>query len=86
MVLQGLTVGGKPLRDHLEALDHAEAWDASVSWSQNSEPLTPWLLRNLHHLVLRRSQPGQAGQYRSVSVAISGSTLVPPDPVTVPSR
>ena len=85
VVLQGLTVGGRPLRDHLEALDHAEAWDALVSWSQNSEPLTPWVLRNLHHLVLQRSQPDEAGQYRRVPVAISGSTLVPPDPVAVPS-
>ena len=30
VVLEGITVGGKPLRDHLEAIDHAEAWDAMI--------------------------------------------------------
>ena len=83
VVLQGITVGGKPLRDHLEAIDHAEAWDAMIQWSQSDEPLTPWLLRSLHALVLCRSQPSEAGQYREVHVAISGSTLIPTDPVAV---
>lgn len=84
MVLQGITVGGKPLRDHLEAIDHAEAWDAIIQWSQSGEPITPWLLRSLHGLlVLSRSQPHDAGQYRTIPVAISGTTLVPPDPVAV---
>lgn len=84
VVLQGITVGGKPLRDHLEAIDHAEAWDAIIKWSQDGEPITPWLLRTLHGLVLSRSQPGSAGQYRTVPVAISGTTLVPPKPTVVP--
>lgn len=83
VVLQGVTVGGKPLRDHLEAIDHAEAWDAMVQWSRSDDPITPWLLRSLHGLVLRRSQPSEAGHYRKVSVAISGSPLIPPDPVTI---
>lgn len=83
VVLQGITVGGKPLRDHLEAIDHAEAWDAVIRWSQSDEQLTPWLLRSLHALVLCRSLPGEAGQYRKVPVAISGSTLIPPSPVEV---
>ena len=80
VVLEGITVGGKPLRDHLEAIDHAEAWDAVIRWSQSDQPLTPWLLRSLHALVLCRSQPGGAGHYREVPVAISGSTFIPPAP------
>ncbi len=86
VVLEGITVGGKPLRDHLEAIDHAEAWDAMILWSQSDQPLTPWLLRSLHALVLCRSQPGEAGHYREVPVAISGSTLIPPDPLSVPGE
>ena len=84
VVLNGITVGGKPLRDHLEAIDHADAWDAVVDWSQSADPLTPYLLRSLHALVLRRSQPSHAGQYRTVPVAIAGSHLIPPDPIAVP--
>ncbi|NMP24415.1 Fic family protein [Sulfobacillus harzensis] len=83
VVLKGVTVGGKPLRDHLEAIDHAEAWDAMLHWAHSSDPVTPWLLRSLHSLVLRRSQPDTAGQFRTVPVAIAGSRLVPPDPSVV---
>ena len=65
VVLEGVTVGGKPLTDHLEAIDHAEAWDAVIHWSRVTEPLTPHLLRSLHALVLRRSRPDESGRYRS---------------------
>lgn len=85
IVLEGMTVGGKPLRDHLEAIDHAEAWDAVVHWSRDTEPVTPYVLRSLHALVLRRSQPDDVGRYRSVSVAMAGSQLIPLDPVAVPA-
>lgn len=85
VVLDGVTVGGKPLRDHLEAIDHADAWDAVVHWSRAPEPMTPHLLRSLHALVLRRSQPEEAGRYRTVSVAIAGSPLIPIEPVAVPA-
>jgi len=84
VVLSGVTVGGKPLRDHLEAIDHADAWDAMLQWTHSHEPITSFLLRSLHGLVLRRSQPEHAGQYRQVSVAIAGSPLVPPDPIIIP--
>ncbi len=62
VVLEGVTVGGKPLTDHLEAIDHAEAWDAVIHWSRVTEPLTPHLLRSLHALVLRRSRPDESGR------------------------
>jgi hypothetical protein len=51
VVLDGLTVGGKPLGDHLEAVDHAEAWDAMIAWASGADPSTPFLLRSLHALV-----------------------------------
>ena len=84
VVLSGVTVGGKSLRDHLEAIDHADAWDAMLPWTRSNEPITSFLLRSLHGLVLRRSRPEHAGQYRQEAVAIAGSPLVPPDPIIVP--
>lgn len=84
LILEGITVGGKPLRDHLEVLDHAEAWDAMVEWARSEDAVTPFLVRSLHALVMRRSQPDIAGQLRTAPVAIAGSPLVPPDPVLVP--
>jgi len=84
VALEGLTVGGKPLRDHLEAVDHAEAFDYVRVLTDRREPLTENAIRSIHALVLRRSRPDDAGRYRNVQVFISGSRHVPPDPVAVP--
>ena len=77
-VLEGYTVGGKALHDHLEALDHAEAWDAMTTIADDSPWLSSWTLRSLHGLVLRRTRPDDAGQFRAVPVLIAGSATVPP--------
>lgn len=84
VALEGLTVGGKPLRDHLEAIDHADAFDYVRALADQREPLTESAIRSVHALVLRRSRPDDAGRYRAVQVFISGSRHVPPDPVAVP--
>lgn len=85
VVLEGLTIGGKSLRDHLEALDHAEAFDYMYQLAHQDTPFTETDLRNLHHLVLRRSQPEQAGRYRDVQVWIQGAVHAPPPPALVPA-
>ncbi len=82
--LEGLTVGGKPLRDHLEAIDHAEAFDFVRDLTDRHEPITETGIRSIHALVLRRSRPDDAGRYRRVQVFISGSRHVPPEAVAVP--
>lgn len=64
VVLEGVTVGGKPLWDYLEAIDHAESWDAVLHWSRETEPMTPHLLRSLHAAVLRRSRPDKVDGIR----------------------
>ena len=84
VVLEGMTIGGKPLRDHLEALDHAEAFDYMYDLANRDTPFTETDLRSLHRLVLQRSQPHHAGRYRDIQVWIAGSHHVPPPPVEVP--
>jgi Fic family protein len=85
VVLEGMTIGGKSLRDHLEALDHAEAFDYMYDLASRDTPFTEADLRSLHRLVLQRSQPQYAGRYREIQVWISGSSHVPPAPVEVPA-
>lgn len=83
-MLEGLTVAGKPLRHHLEAIDHAEAFDFVQSLADRRELLTEADLRSIHALILRRSRPDDAGRYRLIQVAIPGSRHVPPSPPAVP--
>jgi len=63
VIEQGITIGGKPLKDHLEAIDHYEAIRYVRKVARRGSPLTETDLRQLHHLVVRRSHPEIAGRY-----------------------
>jgi Fic family protein len=61
---KGVTIGGKPLKDHLEAIDHARAlnWVLEIA-AQRDEAITEADIRNLHRLVVAKSRPEIAGSY-----------------------
>ncbi len=84
VIEDGLTVGGKPLRDHLEAVGHAEAYDQMAQLSQGKTIVEDDIL-TLHRLFYRRLDAEQAGAYRNQQVWISGSEFVPPPPGKVPT-
>lgn len=61
---KGITISGKPLKDHLEAVDHARAYDWVMEVaSHTGQPLAEIDLRNLHRLVVAKSNPDIAGRY-----------------------
>lgn len=88
LVLQeGMTIKGKPLKDHLEAKDHKEALDFLYEIvSQDSNTISEHLIRQLHQLVVRETDTKFAGQYRTGAVIIGGADHTPPDAVDVPLR
>ena len=63
VIEQGITVAGKPLKDHLEAIDHFEAIHYVRELARQPTPLTEMDVRNLHRLVVLRSRPDIAGSY-----------------------
>jgi Fic family protein len=63
VIEQGITIGGKPLRDHCEAIDHFEAIRYVRALARQARPVTEMDVRTLHRLVLLRSMPHIAGQY-----------------------
>jgi Fic family protein len=63
VVEQGITIGGKPLKDHLEAIDHFEAIRYVRDLARQGTPLTESDVRNLHSLIVKRSHPDIAGRY-----------------------
>jgi Fic family protein len=65
VIENGITIGGKPLKDHLEAVDHFGALQYVRELARQTGPLTEADVRNLHRLVMLRSDPEQAGQYAS---------------------
>ena len=64
---KGITISGKPLKDHMEAVDHAQAleWVLEFAHQEPDADITQNDIRNLHHLVVARSKPDIAGQYAS---------------------
>ena len=82
----GLTAGGKPLRDSYEALGHADAYDYMLGIAR-SEPFVfdENMIKNLHKLFFQKIDPNAAGHYRDVQVLITGTDYVPPSAIEVPS-
>lgn len=79
----GITIGGKPIRDHYEALGHAEAYDRVYKLAK-SQTVSEGDIKDLHHLFYYRIDEGNAGRYRKVKVFISGSKYSLPGPDKVP--
>jgi Fic family protein len=65
VIENGITIGGKPLKDHLEAVDHFGALQYVRKLAHQTGALTEMDVRNLHRLVMLRSDPNEAGQYAS---------------------
>lgn len=63
VIEKGITIGGKPLKDHLAAVDHFEALHYVRALGRQPEPITEFDIRNLHRLVMLRSSPEIAGRY-----------------------
>jgi Fic family protein len=67
VIEQGVTIGGKPLKDHLEALDHYDAIRYVRDLAREHSSLAESDIRNLHRLVMQRSRPDIAGQYANLA-------------------
>lgn len=83
VIEKGLTISGKPLKEHLEAINHKEAIDFITDLVKEKEPLNERNLLQIHSIILKSIDKINAGRYRKVPVLISGSTHTPPQPYLV---
>ena len=74
----GITIGGKSLKEHLEAVGHSHAIDYMEALVQKDEALTERTLKEIHNLILRNIDGANAGTYRRMNVLISGAGHIPP--------
>ncbi|MGI2026461.1 Fic family protein [Endozoicomonas acroporae] len=84
VVLEGITVGGKSLREHFEAINHREAIEWVESVVERDEPFSERLVKTIHQLVLKNIDDGNAGRYRQENVVIAGAEHTPPDHYHLP--
>lgn len=83
VINEGITIGGKRLNEHLEAINHKEAIDYIRELATGQAELNEYTLNSIHTLILRGIDQDNAGKYRSVPVTISGAKHVPPQPFIV---
>ena len=86
VALEGITIGGKTMREHFEAINHREAIFYVEALVQKNEPLSEWQIKSLHQLILKNIDDRNAGRYRMQNVVISGAEHRPPDYLNVPEE
>ena len=84
VVLEGITVGGKTITEHLEAINHEKAILYLDDLVKDKQPITEWNIKNIHQLILKEIDNENAGRYRKENVTIKGATHIPPDFVKIP--
>lgn len=82
MVLRGLTIDKKPLKDHMEAIGHKEAFDYVSDLVKEHTKLSQSVIKQIHHLVLA-DKPQDRGVYRRVPVTIVGAKHTPVQPYLI---
>lgn len=83
VVLEGITIGGKTMREHLEAINHKEAIEFLEELINDNSELSEIDIKNIHALVLKGIDNENAGRYRTENVIISGASHIPPESVIV---
>ncbi len=78
VVLEGFTIGGKTMVEHLEAINHRDAILYIEDLVSSHESISEWNIRNIHSLILKEIDNKNAGRYRTENVLISGAEHIPP--------
>lgn len=79
----GITIGGKPLKDHFEVVGHGDAFEKMFAIYQDQK-ITEKIIKELHTLFYHRIDADSAGEYRKIQVLITGSKYPLPKPNAIP--
>ncbi|OIO19383.1 MAG: cell filamentation protein Fic [Candidatus Magasanikbacteria bacterium CG_4_10_14_0_8_um_filter_32_14] len=88
VINEGITVKGKPLKDHLEAKDHHAALEYLYDLidKDKKHTVSEMLIKNLHQIILQETDKEWAGRYRNANVIIGGAKHTPPDALQMPQK
>ncbi|MDR2736510.1 MAG: Fic family protein [Gracilibacteraceae bacterium] len=85
LVLEGMVVEHKPLKDHLQVVGHKDAFAYVQKLVLNKEVMSERVIKNIHSLVLI-DRPNDKGVYRKIPIRVLGACCEPPEPLFVPSQ
>ena len=84
VVLEGITVGGKSIKEHLEVINHEQAILFLDELVKDRNSINEWNIKSIHNLILKDIDNSNAGRYRIENVTIKGAAHIPPDYIKVP--
>ncbi|MBU1200175.1 Fic family protein [Patescibacteria group bacterium] len=85
VVEKNLTVEGKTIQEHQEAINHAQAFNwVTQRINTKKQEITENTILDIHQLILQKNDDINAGRYRTIPVRIAGSTVIMPNPAKVP--
>ncbi len=76
---EGITIGGKLIKDHLEALGHSDAYTLLYKIATH-DLIREKDIRDLHKFFYFRIDPKRAGKYRTQQIFITGTESIPTAP------
>lgn len=79
VVNRGITIGGKSLREHFEAINHVEAVNYLYDFCGKKSDLTEKFILDIHKMIVKNIDDESAGTYRRHNVRIVGAYHLPPD-------
>ncbi len=77
VIEEGITIGGKPLKDHIEARNDAEAFDLMIELVNSKKKISQEIIQQIHEFVMKGIIKNP-GQYRTENVTITGAKIRPP--------
>lgn len=85
VVEKGITVEGKSVVEHLEAINHAKAFEFISNLNlKKTKDITEAVIRQIHQIILQNIDSQNSGTYRNVAVRIAGSRVILPNPLKIP--
>jgi len=81
---EGITSSSKPLRNYIEAVNHANAFEKVLTTLKEDNPINENFVLGIHKIILTGLDNENAGFYRNCRVRISGSNVIMPNPIKVP--
>ena len=84
MIKEGITIGGKTVNEHLEAINHRKGIEYLQDIVRKKSNISEEIIREMHRIILSSIDDGEAGHYRKTNVRITGAHHLPPQSIKIP--
>ena len=84
IIEDGITIGGKPVKEHIEVIGNSNAYDLLFDITNRNMPISEDIILELHKMLYSGIDELNAGKYRNCNVLITGSEFELPKHQDIP--